>query len=244
MPTKSPNSPWIRIPLYHGTSTLFLNSIIEFGLGGRNLIAEWKILEFAKVIYPLVEKHLSARDDLMLKCQTFRFMVEQKSAAMNFQHGDTYLSPAPITAIRYAADNRYGSELLTYTLDLLNELVHLKIAGVCDKLYRAYPHIFEKLDVSPAPLLIRVDDISPTVLVAENGGDAQPVWEHIEELTRDFPSCDAVLQQSNFRLRVPVSVVRSKIWLINVAHWNHPALPEYSLHLLSIGGECCRDAIR
>lgn len=86
---------------------------------------------------------------------------------MNFQHGDTYLSPAPITAIRYAADNRYGSELLTYTLDLLNELVHLKIAGVCDKLYRAYPHIFEKLDVSPAPLLIRVDDISPTALVAE-----------------------------------------------------------------------------
>lgn len=71
-------------------------------------------------------------------------MVEQRSAAMNFQHGETYLSPSRLTAIRYAANKRYGSELLSYTLYFLNELIRLEVDGVQDKLYRAYPHIFEK----------------------------------------------------------------------------------------------------
>jgi hypothetical protein len=74
-------------------------------------------------------------------------------------------------------DKRYGSELLTYTLDFLAELIRLNVDGVSNKLYRAYPHIFKKLDISAAPLLIQVDNIDSTALAAENGGDAGPVSE-------------------------------------------------------------------
>jgi hypothetical protein len=160
--------------------------------------------------------------------------VEQKSAAMNFQHGETYLSPSASTAIRYAANNRYGSELLTYTMEFLRELVRLKANGVCDKLYRKFPHAFEKLDISPAPLLIQVDDVEPTALVAENGASAKPVLEYIQHLMLDSPHlCPALLQQSNFRLVQPVPLARLKVWLVNVTRPDS-AFPEYSLHLLCV----------
>ena len=44
----------IPVPLYHGTATLFLEGILEFGLGGKNPIAELKVLDFARTIAPLV----------------------------------------------------------------------------------------------------------------------------------------------------------------------------------------------
>jgi hypothetical protein len=117
--TRKAHTDELPIPLYHGSSSLFLGSIIRFGLGGLNPIAEWNVLEFARVIYPLVDKHVSTRDDFVVKAQSFKFMVEQNSAAMNFQHGDTYLSPSRLTAVRYAVNKKYGSELLTYTLTRL-----------------------------------------------------------------------------------------------------------------------------
>lgn len=156
METQSANSLGVAIPLYHGTSTLFLNSIIESGLGGRDLISGWKVLEFAKLRYPFAEEHLSRRDDFRVKCQSFKWIVEQKSAAMNFQHADTYLSPARSTAVRYAANHRYGSELLTYRLDLLQQLVCLGVDGVCNHLYRAYPRqVPIELARCPSPAIVR-----------------------------------------------------------------------------------------
>ena len=138
----------LPIPLYHRTSTIFVDGIIEAGLGGRNQLTEWKVLEFARVVYPLAREHLSTDPDWMVKAQTFGFMVEQRSGQMNFQHGDTYLSPARLTAIRYAVNKRYGSELLSYTLDFLQELLRRKIPGVADDLFHDYPEMFNLLDVS------------------------------------------------------------------------------------------------
>jgi len=110
------------IPLYHGTSTLFLKDILELGLGGKNPLKEWRVLEFAEKIWPLVENSLADDVQLAQKIQTFGKMVEQTSGEMNFQHGDTYLTPEASTAMRYAINKRYGSELLTYTLDFLCKL--------------------------------------------------------------------------------------------------------------------------
>jgi len=160
-------------------------------------------------------------------------MVEQKSAGLNFQHGHTYLSPSAGTASRYAINQRYGSELLTYTLEFLDELIRRKVTGVTDKLYQAYPHIFEKLDAPPAPLLVRVEGVAPTALLAENGGDATFNVKHIcETVQGSSDSVDVLLQQYNFRLCRPVPVARLRFWFINVTRWS-PYAPDYRLHALS-----------
>jgi hypothetical protein len=43
------------ISLYHATSTLFLDSIEKYGLGGLNIIKEWNVLAFVKEIYPYAQ---------------------------------------------------------------------------------------------------------------------------------------------------------------------------------------------
>ena len=224
-------------PLYHGTSTYFIEGIIGFGLGGRNQLAEWNVFEFARALQPLVDEHLSIEQDWMLKAQSFGYMVEQRSAAMNFQHGDTYLSPSAATAVRYAVNQRFGSELLSYSLDFLQELLRRKISTVCENLYQDYRHLYELLNIPGAPLLISVEDASVDELVAENGGDATSTFNYIlKTLWENAEIADTILQQSNFRLRQPVAISRLTISLINVTRWD-PIFPKYVLHRLDIPGK-------
>jgi hypothetical protein len=220
----------IPLPLYHGTSTLFLEGILKHGLGGKNQLEEWRVLELARAIAPLVEQHCAIRDDLMVKASGFRWMTEQLCEAMNFQHGHSYVSPSIATAARYAISNRYGSELLTYTLDFLQELSGMGVRGVNDELYRRFPELFEKLRINPAPLLIRIDDVPFEALLTERGEQPDSHVKIIGEMLRESDHADAILQQINFRLVVPQAV--SSASLINVKRPD-PHFPEYTLHELA-----------
>jgi hypothetical protein len=157
------------VPLYHGTSTLFLSQIIEFGLGGKNPIAEWRVLELANRIWPLVQKHLAHEDDWMVGAQSFGWMCEQKAARMNFQHGQAYVSSSLFTATNYSIHNRYGSELLTYTLRFLKELVRRKIVDDRGDVSVEFSETFALLRASFAPMLVEVRDVGISSLLDELG---------------------------------------------------------------------------
>lgn len=222
----------LPIPVYHGTSTIFLDGIVRWGLGGRNPLGDLKFFDFVKDLFPLVEHHLSNDPDWMSRAQTFSYMTEQRTGRVNFQHGDTYVSPSKATAIRYAANKRYGSELITYSLDFLQELLRRKIPGVADALYQRYPHVFGLLDISCSPLLIKISGLGPLDLLTENGRDAAvSIQEVLNILTEPNNDAQVLLQQTNFRLRRPVPLSQLSIRLVNIAHWN-PVLPEYTLYEL------------
>ena len=51
----------LSIPLYHGTSTLFVDSIANHGLGGMNPVKEWSLLELAKEVLLLSEGEILPR---------------------------------------------------------------------------------------------------------------------------------------------------------------------------------------
>jgi hypothetical protein len=222
------------MPLYHGTSTLFLKGILESGLGGDNPIQSWGVFDFVEELWPLVEKHLAKEDEFMLRADTFSRMVSQTSSAMNFQHGDTYLSPSQTTAARYASNKPYGSEILSYALEFLEELVRRKVDGVTDKLYQRHPKIFGFMDLSPAPLIIEVVSCPAEWLVTENGQNAS---EQVEQIT-DFWNSDKKMleiigQQMNFRLTNAIEVEGLRIWLLNVLQCsNHN--PDYQKFLLDL----------
>jgi hypothetical protein len=160
-------------------------------------------------------------------------MVEQRSAATNFQHGDTYLSPAESTAVRYAVHERLGSELFSYAVDFLDELLLRKVPGVEDNLYRRYRRIFGLLNVSVAPLLIEVPSLPLAALSAEGGGDPGLLVEQVRRTIQDHAEFGtALLQQTNFRLRRPVPVAALKLWLMSITD-PHPYDPGYKLYEVS-----------
>jgi len=224
----------IDFPLYHGTSTIFLEDIIKHGLGGLNPIEEWQVLECARDILPLAQKYLSADRNYANKMRSFEMMTRQSQDTFNFQHGDTYLSPAKFTAIRYAINTRYGSELLTYTVHFLDGLVRLGVSGVCDDLYQKYPHVFHKLDISVAPLLIEVEGVKSCDLLSEKGDDPQAQFELILKAKREHPDfSEDLIQQNNFRLKKHVAASKITVWLIIVSKWDIWK-PEYTMRRVTL----------
>ena len=155
-------------------------------------------------------------------------------AFSNLQHGDTYLSPALDTAVRYASTNRFGSELLSYTLDLLLELYvqfreHIP-TGPRDR----FPEVIRRIDLPAAPLVIRIDGIPESWLLTEHCGDPKVNLEFIENTQRESPDLVEVFcQQHNFRLIKPVPVASLRVWLVNLTH-RDPMSPEYDLLPLTL----------
>ena len=160
----------LTVDLYHGTSTLFLDSIVSNGLGGINPVKDWNLLELSKEVYDLSVEHLQGTQLFQVSSLAFKLMTEQKnSGSFNFQHGDTYLSASKITAANYAISKRYGSEILTYTIDFLKELLTLNIPYVKQELYRKYSGVFELIEANPFPLLIQLSNVNTSSLLNEHG---------------------------------------------------------------------------
>lgn len=235
----APESPWqmidatnqLAVDLYHGTSTLFLDSILKNGLGGVNPVTDLKLLELSKEVYELSTQHLKETQLFQVSSYSFKKMAEQSnSGKFNFQHGDTYLSPTKHTAARYAISKRYGSELLTYTIDFLKLLIELKIKYVTVDLYKKYPKVFGLIESNPSPLLIQAKSIAVSSLSDEHGNSPFENLKNINELMSESSDLrDMMLQQTNFRLTSPVSASDLKLFLINVQNWSSLS-PKYNLY--------------
>jgi hypothetical protein len=223
----------IPVPLYHGTSTLFIEGILQHGLGGMNPIQEWKVLEFARAIAPLVKQHYEVRGHrLLVQANTFvQYMVAQTCSpgGFNYQHGQAYVSPLEKTAVRYVSHNRYGSELLSRTLFFLQHLC-MDVPDALTSLEQEYPDMFEKLDINPAPLLLRIDNVPVDSVLTEYGEHPGSYLEFVRECMHDLD----MLQQHNFRLVVPHRA--SAIATINVKGGRRYVFPQYSLYPLQFAG--------
>jgi hypothetical protein len=210
----------LAFPLYHGTSTLFLDGIVTSGLGRINPIQEHLVLEAAIEVRELAEKNLVDWLPYKNRKGSFSNMTAQKTGRWNWQHGDTYLSPAIDTAVRYAIDKRYGSELLTYTLDFIQELVRREVSEVTSGLYQKYPDLFGWLDTCPSPLLVVARDTPIGSLITEGGGAPITQLNQLEELLFDGAEMFQTLsQQINFRLTTPLPTAQLEFYLINIQEW-------------------------
>lgn len=225
----------VPVPLYHGTSSLFLESILGLGLGAKNPLVDLRVSEFVDELAPLVQEHLRGTEIYENRCSVWEMMVAQSSGHMNFQHGDTYLTPSIDTAVRYATSKRYGSELLSYAVDFLQLLVLKDLDEVQRGLYQRYPEIFALLEVSPAPLVFEVGGLVAADLKDERGGLPDGNLQFLGETAANSPDLASVLlQQVNFRLTRAVHRQDLRCWFVSITEVQFPT-PKYSLYALSTG---------
>ena len=170
--TKTTKCP---LPLYHGTSTLFVDSIKEFGLGGKDIIQEGKVLEFARKIFPLVKDNLPENDGSRHEVSTFKNMVDQHQL---YQHGQVYLSLSYDYCTRFAQAREFGSELFSHSLYYYGKLLEKKL--VSPDLLNDYPYLKEVKRVGSKPVVIKVKDIDWDNLLTVDG-NALPT-ENIEKI--------------------------------------------------------------
>jgi len=204
----------VCFPLYHGTSTLFLESIAKHGLGGINPIQQLRVVECARRMLPLAKSHSEKSKVLASRLTTFELMAEQVSGNLNFQHGQAYVTPSLGKAVAYACHKRRGSELITYALDVAEELIRLDV-GVIDDVAKEFPDLFALLDIASAPVLITLADVDDACLLSEGGHSADENLDFVREcIAQDPDSYQEICQQHNFRLSAPIPPPCLKVSLI------------------------------
>ena len=170
--TKSTKCP---LPLYHGTSTLFVDSIKQFGLGGKNIIQEGKVLEFARKIFPLVKDNLPENDGSGHAVSAFQDMVEQQPL---FQHGQVFLNLSYDYCTRFTQQREFGSELISHSLYYYGKLLERNL--VSPDLLNDYHYLKEAKRIGSKPVVVTVKDVDWDNLLMENG-NALPT-EDIEKI--------------------------------------------------------------
>jgi hypothetical protein len=91
----------LPFPLYHGTSTIWKDSILKYGLGGKNITKELRAVEFFREAWATLDslpEHLRPPGS-----QTVRDLMANQgvsNAGVNFRHGGLYLTPNRSAAVR------------------------------------------------------------------------------------------------------------------------------------------------
>lgn len=189
----------LTIPLHHGTSSLFIEGINSSGLGGKNPIEDLKVLPTLGELIELADTHLSTDSEWLSSRWVFKNYAAQKmTPSANWQHGHVYFSPERTTAIRYATNNKYGSELISDTIKLNNRLgAH----ALTDK--DLHP-VLSVTAVTAYPVLVTVEKMPVAFLASEKDQDIDSLLSFIEKGLSDVVH-RLLWQQMNFRIIQPLS---------------------------------------
>ncbi len=197
----------LKFPVYHATSSLFKNSIEEYGLGGFNPIRELKVIELMKELEIIANNSLNGNDGWIRLQYSTSLMTAQRitSYGGSFQHGEVYLTPSLYTASRYGR-NKYGSEAISQTFEIVDVLEANGIS-ISDELMRIYDSFFKLRNVPCEPLAFRMDNLPIFYLSkGERGEDLGQQIKEVEEAISQYgrDKYEGVVQQVNFRVNKPI----------------------------------------
>jgi len=194
-----------NIPLFHGTSTLFLESIQTYGLGGVNPIDVYSVCAFVQEAYEFCE-HVLSGDKEWEACKfSPRWLIDQESFNdnSNFQHGDTYLTPSRPSAVGYALTNRFGSELLSMGAKLV-ALIRERRPELIHQCPLVRHPAMNLISSDSKPVLVTARNVSVDMLLSEGGDTPEKAIEQLKTLWPILGDTGDVLN-INFRLRHALS---------------------------------------
>jgi hypothetical protein len=166
------------IPLYHGTTSIFINSIQEYGLGSIDPLEKIGAKSLMKDILELAEKQRWS-DDAWLKQRMLLvpLVTQERNQNYNFQHGGAYLTYSQDLAKKYAIENPFGCEYLQYLRMFIQLLMQRDVHEVTD--YFKHP-VFEYWQKPSDTYIITLDQIKLSDIEPELNVDLGRQIEDIE----------------------------------------------------------------
>lgn len=199
----------LTVPLFHGTSSHFYNSIATYGLGGRDILSDLGVRNVAKLLIELCPgdgKIPAWESEIHFLKRIAAPPVEQIShphATMSFRYGGVCVSPSRTTAAGYSSE--CGSEALRTIVELLDKVDSVRPDLTVND---AFSGIRAFARQPGEPIVIEAPDVQVSNLRAENGGNAQSILDFILDTPRDDLDdpefFDLWLGQSNFELSEPI----------------------------------------
>ncbi len=177
------------VTLYHGTSTLFLDSIKESGLGAVNPVEKFRLHELLMFLKNECERRTPNDPGFnLIKLTTYamlnqdplyRHPNDEEQRLLNFRHGATYLAAIEKGAVLYACQNRLGSELLSTCASLVSVLLTNKepvnvpreLNGIDLEAVLSSEHL---------PILVEAKNVPLSCLNTEHGMPAELAYNHLK----------------------------------------------------------------
>tara|TARA_R110002096_G_scaffold236590_3_gene427356 strand:- start:214 stop:912 length:699 start_codon:yes stop_codon:yes gene_type:complete len=210
---------------FHGTSTIFLESIKKHGLGAINPNIEYKNLDVLKYLFDQCEIHIFRNSRYQKLRDTTWAMVHQgvnkledefgNSTSFHYRHDGIFVSLSRIRAAIYSVPNKYGSEVLERCIQLYQLLhedgIEIEIPSEIDLFnFRQY------INVETKPIMIEISGVLDEDLEKEDGKTAK---EALDLLRGEIPKMSKkekfeFLQYCNFKLLKPVPVEQLRFFEI------------------------------
>lgn len=193
----------IGIPMYHGTSDIFIPSIKEHGLGGKYNHEIFNI-NILRLLFNKIEENRSHQpDDWVILKVHLEKMTRQEvtSAGFNFQYGNIYISAYEETAKDYSK-NRFGSELLTEIYKCFNILKNINEHQALEIIPEN--HVISKIfKKEPRSAIIKLSIPDVSYIRKETG---EPVSD--DDISKIKSHINMRRFQPNFRLVKPIHIER------------------------------------
>ena len=229
------NNGVLTVPLYHGTCSVFIPSILQHGLGARNPLQKLGVTRFLRHGMEVCDRLYLGDPDSCWHVE--RFPVDRTLARHpHFRHGGVFLSASPLTAVRYACGNLLGSELLGLAATVCEFIRARRAWDTLPREVRAskVPAFIDGHRDTSRPVLIEAHNVRIESLRGEKGQPArcviQALGRAIEELSGEVLA--AVVQQHNFESSQPIPPGNLKAYEIQLTR-DGPL--EYNLRPISSG---------
>ena len=214
-----------KFRFFHGTSKIFLNSIVEFGLGGINPNYKYKNLDLLRFLTQEAEKKALKNEKYIHLRKAVLAMSEQgfsniilpngQKFKTNYRHDGIYVGVTKGRALTYACLNKYGSEILEHCI-LLYQI--LKSVDENFKLPNALNlfQIEKYIGMEHKPILIELTNINDSEVETENGENGSEKLNHLRNLLPNLKNHekDIMMSYSNFKLLNPILKDRMKFYEI------------------------------
>jgi hypothetical protein len=173
----------LTIPLYHGTSSYFLPFIAQYGLGGRNVINEWRVPDFLSDVIEACEGVEDAGFQEAMKAHAYtrdRIVGREahKPNGFNWRYGGVYLTADRKKAVTYAI--RGGSELLRIALAWHCDLKRFAPEFAAELLSH-YPEVSIAATATHDPVVIEISGLRVDHLATETGLIGHALEDQLEE---------------------------------------------------------------
>ncbi|WP_298152221.1 hypothetical protein [Flavobacterium sp.] len=178
-----------NLTYYHCTSDIFLDSILENGLGKINPNFDLKLLDLLNFVFEIAKIEMNDETFESLAFST-ELMINQEIKyvdksiygvdVLNFKHDGVFLSLGDRAAITHSHHTKYGSEILTRVMLIVNQL-RQKGVRVC------IPAELNQIDVEslllhkPKPIFIKVLAVDDKYLYNQHDRPLAGTMRFIEE---------------------------------------------------------------
>lgn len=191
------NGKNLLIPLYHGTSTLFLDDIKKHGFGGKNLIDEMKVMDMLTQLYESCISETNFKHEDPVTDQLCKNILSQNEG---WQYKSLYLNTSKYKAYNHSLLYKYGSEILSVTMYLYEYMTYINPGyQFHNRLHNELAGLLLEADIQPVVLQLNHMDID----ILCRGGDKESILLAIYKLQEFYNrfgenACD--LLQMNFTL--------------------------------------------